>query len=59
MAGLIGPELESSPAAYAGIVAFAMVCLLWIVTRELLIEANSKDEFEVWFVNVSYRFMMT
>ena len=55
MAGLAGPQLEDQPAVYAGVIAFAMVCLLWIVTRELLIEANSKDVFEVWFVNVRAR----
>lgn len=42
---------ENTP-IFSGLVAFAMVALLFLVLQELLVEAHEKEENEVWHVGV-------
>ena len=45
----VGSALESSQAVFIGVIAFALVALLYLVTQELLVEAREvSGEAGIW-----------
>jgi len=52
LAGVFGEALDPSGLPFVGLISFSLVCLLFLVTQELLIEAAEKSGGELWYVNL-------
>lgn len=51
--GLVGELIQQFPAVMVGFIAWSMVCLLFLVTQELLFEAiENQNGSQIWWVNV-------
>jgi len=44
-------DVEQTP-VFAGLIAFALVALLFLVVQELIVEAHEKEGGELWYVSV-------
>jgi len=51
-AATAGATYVEHMAAFCGLVAFALVAVLFLVVQELLVEAHEKEEGEAWHISV-------